>query len=29
MLARNFLVLEHESGRFANPETDAAENMGP
>jgi hypothetical protein len=29
MLARNFLVLEYESGRLANPEIDAAENMGP
>jgi hypothetical protein len=29
MLARNFLALEHESGRLANPETDTAENMGP
>jgi hypothetical protein len=28
MLARNFLVLERESGKLAGPETDAAEIRG-
>ena len=29
MLARNFPVLERESGKPAGPETDAAETPGP